>query len=755
MNHCFRCFSIVLFFFLSCMSYLFGQEQTLSTVDTGYELWMNYKPLPESGLKQSAIRYGSHISLPGSRYDEVIREELERALKALLTVTPIFVQDNAVGIQMSFCKDKGLGEEGYIIRSGKKRITLQAYSDAGFLYGTFHLIRLIQCGYPLEQLNIKEIPALEFRMINHWVGLGGTVERGYAGKGLWAWDDLPKKIEPRYTDYARAEASIGINAVILNNVNADPRILGHDYLEKVAALADIFRKYHIKVYLAPNFAAPVKPSTTKDVGKQWGGVGIGHLDTADPLNPEVQKWWMDKVNEIYSLIPDFGGFLVKANSEGMAGPQDYHRSHVDGANMLARALKPHGGIVLWRTFVYNPEIDKDRMKRSYKEFQPLDGQFDENVVLQTKNGTLDFQPSEPAQPLFGAMRHTPLFPELQITQEYLGRSVSLVYLLPMWRKTFLDFDTYCNGKGSTVSNIIAGKTFPSRMLGMAGVGNIGRSRNWTAHHFAQANWYAFGRLAWKHSLSSEQIGEEWLRQTFLPVALQPYNDSVNEISPKERQQLHSQLSLLNSQLLQESREAVVDYMMPLGLHHIFAWGHHYGPEPWCDIPGARPDWMPSYYHRADDGGIGFDRSSKGSNATAQYHSPLCEQLDNVDTCPENLLLWFHHVPWNHRMKSGRTLWAELCYAYDRGVQETRNFQKLWAPMEKYIDPERFRDVQHRLKIQARDAVWWKDACLLYFQQFSKQPIPYELERPVHELKDMMEYKLNITNFECPPYGFTK
>jgi len=401
MNHSFRYFSIVLFFFLGCMSHLYGQEQTLSTVDTGYELWLNYKPLPESGLKQSAIRYGSRISLPGSRYDEVIREELERALKALLTITPTIVQDEAAGIQMSFCKDKGLGEEGYIIRSGKMRITLQAYSDAGFLYGTFRLIRLIQCGYPLEQLNIKEIPALEFRMINHWVGLGGTVERGYAGKGLWAWDDLPKKIEPRYADYARAEASIGINAVILNNVNADPRILGHDYLEKVAALADIFRKYHIKVYLAPNFAAPVKSSTAKDAGKQWGGVGIGHLDTADPLNPEVQKWWTDKVNEIYSLIPDFGGFLVKANSEGMAGPQDYHRSHVDGANMLARALKPHGGIVLWRTFVYNPEIDKDRMKRSYKEFQPLDGQFDENVVLQTKNGTLDFQPSEPAQPLFG------------------------------------------------------------------------------------------------------------------------------------------------------------------------------------------------------------------------------------------------------------------------------------------------------------------------------------------------------------------
>lgn len=687
MNHCFRCFSIVLFFFLSCMSYLFGQEQTLSTVDTGYELWMNYKPLPESGLKQSAIRYGSHISLPGSRYDEVIREELERALKALLTVIPIFVQDNAVGIQMSFCKDKGLGEEGYIIRSGKKRITLQAYSDAGFLYGTFHLIRLIQCGYPLEQLNIKEIPALEFRMINHWVGLGGTVERGYAGKGLWAWDDLPKKIEPRYTDYARVEASIGINAVILNNVNADPRILGHDYLEKVAALADIFRKYHIKVYLAPNFAAPVKPSTTKDAGKQWGGVGIGHLDTADPLNPEVQKWWMDKVNEIYSLIPDFGGFLVKANSEGMAGPQDYHRSHVDGANMLARALKPHGGIVLWRTFVYNPEIDKDRMKRSYKEFQPLDGQFDENVVLQTKNGTLDFQPSEPAQPLFGAMRHTLLFPELQITQEYLGRSVSLVYLLPMWRKTFLDFDTYCNGKGSTVSNIITGKTFPSRMLGMAGVGNIGRSRNWTAHHFAQANWYAFGRLAWNPEESTESITSDWIKSTW----------NCDEAT----------LEVIR-QMMMPTWESFVCAHAPYSLGFTVKREDHYtaGFE-----QRANKEW-----HVSKES-IGTDRTTKGTNYVSQYFKYNKDIFNSLSQCPELYLLCFHNVPWSHKMKSGKSLREEFKSNLKRGIEQVDVNIGLWKSIQNKIDPVRYEEVLESLYKEQRDTKAFYQAALNFFSQY--------------------------------------
>ena len=627
---------------------------------------------------------------------------------------------------------RALGNDGYIIRASKdgNHLTITSSGEQGILYGTYHLLRLQATGQlsesTLKSLNVSEKPDYRIRVLNHWDNLDGTIERGYAGHSLWKWDELPSVVSPRYEAYARANASIGINATVINNVNASPKILSDDYLQKVKVLADIFRPYGLKIYLSINFSSPA---------------ALGGLSTSDPLDKEVIAWWKKKAKDIYSLIPDFGGFLVKANSEGQPGPCDYGRTHAEGANMLADVLKPYCGIVMWRAFVYSP-TDSDRAKQAYLEFEPLDGKFRDNVIVQIKNGPIDFQPREPFSPLFGAMKKTPVMPEFQITQEYLGFSNHLVFLAPMWKEC-LDSDTYVQGAGSTIARVTDGSLFP------------GDDINWCGHPFAQANWYAFGRLAWKHSLSSEQIGEEWLRQTFLPLALQPYNDSVNEISSKERQQLHSQLSLLNSQLLQESREAVVDYMMPLGLHHIFAWGHHYGPEPWCDIPGARPDWMPSYYHRADDGGIGFDRSSKGSNATAQYHSPLCEQLDNVDTCPENLLLWFHHVPWNHRMKSGRTLWAELCYAYDRGVQETRNFQKLWAPMEKYIDPERFRDVQHRLKIQTRDAVWWKDACLLYFQQFSKQPIPYELERPVHELKDMMEYKLNITNFECPPYGFTK
>lgn len=639
---------------------------------------------------------------------------------------------------------RALGNDGYIIRASKdgNHLTITSSGEQGILYGTYHLLRLQATGQlsesTLKSLNVSEKPDYRIRVLNHWDNLDGTIERGYAGHSLWKWDELPSVVSPRYEAYARANASIGINATVINNVNASPKILSDDYLQKVKVLADIFRPYGLKIYLSINFSSPA---------------ALGGLSTSDPLDKEVIAWWKKKAKDIYSLIPDFGGFLVKANSEGQPGPCDYGRTHAEGANMLADVLKPYRGIVMWRAFVYSP-TDSDRAKQAYLEFEPLDGKFRDNVIVQIKNGPIDFQPREPFSPLFGAMKKTPVMPEFQITQEYLGFSNHLVFLAPMWKEC-LDSDTYVQGAGSTIARVTDGSLFPHSLTAIAGVTNIGDDINWCGHPFAQANWYAFGRLAWKHSLSSEEIGEEWLKQTFLPIAGQPSRNSVNEISPKERQQLYSQLSLLNSQLLQESREAVVDYMMPLGLHHIFAWGHHYGPEPWCDIPGARPDWMPSYYHRADDGGIGFDRSSKGSNATAQYHSPLCEQLDNVDTCPENLLLWFHHVLWNHRMKSGRTLWAELCYAYDRGVQETRNFQKLWAPMEKYIDPERFRDVQHRLKIQARDAVWWKDACLLYFQQFSKQLIPYELERPVHELKDMMEYKLNITNFECPPYGFTR
>ena len=539
---------------------------------------------------------------------------------------------------------RALGNDGYIIRASKdgNHLTITSSGEQGILYGTYHLLRLQATGQlsesTLKSLNVSEKPDYRIRVLNHWDNLDGTIERGYAGHSLWKWDELPSVVSPRYEAYARANASIGINATVINNVNASPKILSDDYLQKVKVLADIFRPYGLKIYLSINFSSPA---------------ALGGLFTSDPLDKEVIAWWKKKAKDIYSLIPDFGGFLVKANSEGQPGPCDYGRTHAEGANMLADVLKPYCGIVMWRAFVYSP-TDSDRAKQAYLEFEPLDGKFRDNVIVQIKNGPIDFQPREPFSPLFGAMKKTPVMPEFQITQEYLGFSNHLVFLAPMWKEC-LDSDTYVQGAGSTIARVTDGSLFSHSLTAIAGVTNIGDDINWCGHPFAQANWYAFGRLAWKHSLSSEQIGEEWLRQTFLPVALQPYNDSVNEISPKERQQLHSQLSLLNSQLLQESREAVVDYMMPLGLHHIFAWGHHYGPEPWCDIPGARPDWMPSYYHRADDGGIGFDRSSKGSNATAQYHSPLCEQLDNVDTCPENLLLWFHHVPWNHRMKSGRTL----------------------------------------------------------------------------------------------------
>ena len=553
---------------------------------------------------------------------------------------------------------RALGNDGYIIRASKdgNHLTITSSGEQGILYGTYHLLRLQATGQlsesTLKSLNVSEKPDYRIRVLNHWDNLDGTIERGYAGHSLWKWDELPSVVSPRYEAYARANASIGINATVINNVNASPKILSDDYLQKVKVLADIFRPYGLKIYLSINFSSPA---------------ALGGLSTSDPLDKEVIAWWKKKAKDIYSLIPDFGGFLVKANSEGQPGPCDYGRTHAEGANMLADVLKPYRGIVMWRAFVYSP-TDSDRAKQAYLEFEPLDGKFRDNVIVQIKNGPIDFQPREPFSPLFGAMKKTPVMPEFQITQEYLGFSNHLAFLAPMWKEC-LDSDTYIQGEGSTIARVTDGSLFPHSLTAIAGVTNIGDDINWCGHPFAQANWYAFGRLAWKHSLSSEQIGEEWLRQTFLPVAVQPYNDSVNEISPKERQQLHSQLSLLNSQLLQESREAVVDYMMPLGLHHIFAWGHHYGPEPWCDIPGARPDWMPSYYHRADSLGIGFDRSSTGSNATGQYHSPLCEELDNVDTCPENLLLWFHHVSWNHQMKSGRTLWAEMCYAYDRKRSE--------------------------------------------------------------------------------------
>lgn len=596
-------------------------------------------------------------------------------------------------------------KDGYKIISTSKKISILAKTDLGLLYGSYHLLNLQQQKAGFSNLKLEERPSYDVRILNHWDNLDGTIERGYAGYSLWKWEDLPNKISPRYEEYARANASIGINATVLNNVNASPNMLREDYLKKVKVLADIFRPYGIKVYLSVNFSSP----------KVLGG-----LENSDPLNKDVQKWWKDKAAEIYKLIPDFGGFLVKANSEGQPGPQDYGRTHADGANMMADVLKPYDGIVMWRAFVYSPSKE-DRAKQAYLEFVPLDGQFRDNVIIQIKNGPVDFQPREAFNPLFGALRKTSEMVEFQITQEYLGFSNHLVYLAPLFKET-LDSDTFSDGKGSTIAKITDGTLRPAKLTAISAVANIGEDRNWTGHHFAQANWYAFGRLAWNHDLSSEQIADEWIKMTF--------TDNKEFLNPVK-------------QMMLTSREAAVDYMMPLGLHHIFAGGHHYGPEPWGDYKGGRPDWSPVYYHQANANGIGFDRTKTGSNAVSQYFPPLNDIYGHIKTTPENLILWFHHVPWDYKMKSGKTLWDELCFKYEKGVLKTRDYQKLWSQMKPYIDNQRFSDVQSKLEIQAKDAVWWKDACLLYFQTFSKMPIPAGIEKPVHNLEDLKKIKLNM------------
>lgn len=598
-------------------------------------------------------------------------------------------------LRLEIKRDKHLGNEGFRVYRDKKGLVLSANNDLGLLYGSYALLRDNAAGKAIALR--EETPAYNVRVLNHWDNLDGTIERGYSGHSIWNWDELPDVVSPRYREYARANASVGINGVVLNNVNASSKILSAEYLAKVAKIADVFRPYGIKVYLSANFAAPMQ---------------LGGLKTADPLEPEVAAWWKAKADEIYKLIPDFGGFLVKANSEGQPGPCDFDRTHAEGANMMARALKPHGGIVMWRAFVYSP-ADADRAKQAYIEFQPLDGKFDDNVIVQIKNGPIDFQPREPYSPLFGAMPQTDQMVEFQVTQEYLGHSNHIAYLAPMWSE-FFDYVS------------------PSSLKAIAGVANVGNDTNWTGHPMAQANWYAFGRLAWNPQLSSEEIIDEWMPMTL----------NYPENTPKEVTDGLKKMML-------DSREAVVDYMMPLGLHHLFAFGHHYGPEPWCDIKGGRPDWMPPYYHRADSAGLGFNRSSSGSNAVAQYPAQLAKKLDDINTCPEEFILWFHHVPWDFKMKSGATLWQELCNRYQSGVESVETMQRQWTAAKPYIDPELWNDVNERLMTQARDANWWREGCLLYFQQFSGMPIPDNVTPPVHTLDQLKGIKLGISNYECP------
>ena len=674
----------------------------------GYELWLNYKRVNNDKLRDSyTSQVGSPLLIGGGPKHAVIQTELTKALSALLGSPPTFAnalttteqliiaseQDLPASILSQLSKELSeINEEGYVvkcIKGGKTIIT--AKTDIGLLYGTYRFLRSLQMHENISKVAISDSPKVDVRILNHWDNLDRTVERGYAGFSIWNWHKLPEFIDQRYIDYARANASIGINGTVLTNVNANALVLTPEYLKKVKALADIFRPYGIKVYLTARFSAPME---------------IGGLKTADPLDKGVIAWWKTKTDEIYQHVPDFGGFLVKANSEGQPGPQNYGRNHVDGANMLAKAVKPHGGIVMWRAFVYSEHDPTDRAKQAYSEFVPYDGQFDDNVLVQVKNGAIDFQPREPFHPMFGAMPQTPLMMEFQITQEYLGFSTHLVFLPKMFEEV-LQADTYQKGQGATVAKVVDGTLHNNSITGIAGVANIGTDRNWTGHPFGQANWYGFGRLAWDPSLSAETIAEEWLKSTFSTQKefVEPMTD-----------------------LLISSRETVVKYMTPLGLHHIMDAGHHYGPGPWIsNMP--RPDWTSVYYHKADSAGIGFNRTATGSNATAQYAPPLAETFNDPKKTPNELLLWFHHLPWNYQMNSGNSLWDDLGLTYQEGVNETKEMAALWQQMKPYVNEQQHHEVSMLLTIQQQEAEWWKNACMLYFQQFSKLPFPSGMEEP--------------------------
>ena len=597
-----------------------------ANAEDGHQLWLRYQPVNKAKVTTEKL----------SPTIQIAKQELET-----------YYRGESVTLRLDATMPD---DEGYRIDG----TTITARRDAGLLYGAYALLR----GEKKESH-----PAFALRLLNHWDNLDGSIERGYAGESIFEWFHLDEQL---IKEYARANASIGINGSVLNNVNASPKILTKPYLKEIQKIAQILRPYGIKVYLSINFASPM---------------ALGDTKTADPLDKNVARWWKKKAKEIYQLIPDFGGFLVKANSEGQPGPGDYHRTHADGANMLADALKPYKGIVMWRCFVYGANHKgEDRVKQAVSEFKPLDGQFRDNVILQTKNGPLDFQPREPYSPIFDQIKLTPNMAELQITQEYLGQSRHLVYLAPMWREFF----SFVN---------------PQQLKGIAGVANIGKDRNWCGHHFSQANWYAFGRLAWNPALTSKKIAREWLRQTFTT----------------DKHALR-----IMTRLMMESHEACVNYMMPLGLHHIFMFDHHYGPEPDGFKAEYPIEWCPVYYHKADKQGVGFDRSSKGTDAVSQYRADIARTYDDLATCPENLLLWFHHVPWTYQMKDGTTLWESMQYHYNLGVLTVEQHHNLWHnKMRHFVDEQRWREVDERLEHQVENAREWRDVCLKYFGQFAE------------------------------------
>ena len=681
---------------LAAACFFLAALATVAHAEDGYDLWLRYHPVEAA----YAAQYKPHATAIIGGDTPILasaKAELKRGLDGLLGQdTPIVSQpvDGAIVLQTG---DTTQPEDGFRIEAktvdGHPVTVISARTDQGALYGAFRFLREIQTRASLA--DISDAPKIKLRIIDHWDNLNGSVERGYAGTSIFDWWRLPDLVDPRLTDYARAEASIGVNGVVLNNVNAKADSLTAPYLQKTAAIAKVFRPWGLKVYLSARWTAPIE---------------LGGLKTADPLDPAVQAWWNAKANEIYALIPDFGGFLVKANSEGEPGPGDYGRNHAQGANMLAAALKPHGGIVMWRAFVYSEHDANDRAKQAYNEFKPVEGQFADNVLLQIKNGAIDFQPREPFHPLFGAMPKTNEMLEVQITKEYLGQGTHLVYQGPLYEET-LKADTYAEGKGSTVAKIIDGTLDHHALTGMAGVSNVGDDRNWTGHDFSQADWYAFGRLAWDPEASSRDIATDWVKMTFSndPAFVKPVVD-----------------------MMMASREIAANYMTPLGLAHQMATGHHYGPGPWvCDL--ARPEWNPCYYAKADAKGIGFDRTKTGSDALAQYAPAAAKQWADPKRMDERYLLWFHHLPWDYKVQSGHTLWDELVIDYDTGARQAAQMQQTWAAMKPYVDPERFAAVSANLSIQAREAKWWRDASIAYFQSKSGLPLPAGVAPPEHDL----------------------
>ncbi|MDP5134227.1 MAG: alpha-glucuronidase, partial [Paraglaciecola sp.] len=690
-----------------CVAIIFSgfiQQANASIADfkgeDGYRLWLKYDLLSDVSLRKNyAKQLGSIYIDTQTDTGKVIMQELQLALPGLLGQEPRFTdsaQQATLVISLNPSLQADATDEGFAIQTQQGKIRISAQNPVGLLYGTFHLLRLVQTEQSLAKLDIQQAPKIKLRMLNHWDDLDRHTERGFAGESIFDWHKLPDYKEQRYYDYARANASVGINGIVPINVNSNSLILTPAYLRKVQALADIFRPYGIKVYLSIKFSSP----------QQLDG-----LPTSDPLDPQVQQWWQAKAAEIYQLIPDFGGFLVKANSEGQPGPGDYGRTHDIGANMLAKALQPFGGNVLWRAFVYAHDSEHERSLQAYNEFVPLDGHFESNVSVQVKNGPIDFQPREPFSPLFGAMPQTSLAMEFQVTQEYLGFSTHLAYLGSMYKEV-LDSDTHTNGEGSTVAKVIDGSLSKAPLTVMAGVANIGADRNWTGHIFGQANWYVLGRLAWDHDLSAQNIAREWVAMTLTH-------------DPKASEQIVA--------MMMQSRENIVNYMTPLGLHHLMDTGHHYGPGPWVDNLG-RDDWNPTYYHRADDKGIGLDRTTDGTNAVSQYAPYWQEIFNDPKKTPDNLLLWFHHLPWDYTMASGKTLWVELVEHYYAGAAAVELMQAQWLGLKDQIEPNQFNQVRMALAIQVKEARWWRDACVLYFQGYSNMALPAGLEKPQHSLE---------------------